>query len=238
MALNEFTACLNSIRLFRWNCVRLPAGRVLGQALAQHNFTHTFASTVNSSKNTRWLTSVLQLGGWLGALTRAAWIDEKIEIELATMRYVTAKTTIPVPYVWMLTGANLFHKEVRGLVAAVRDRERALQARPRLSQEWAKLEKWCHTAVVVALLSLDLIYDAYWDLVFYEAEEPKPEDPDFDFREFYMKTIHPRLIAFMEAPERKALLARKEEEQKRFFEDEKEYFKNPNVGSILLPEEG
>ncbi|RSL92677.1 hypothetical protein CEP52_013680 [Fusarium oligoseptatum] len=106
---------------------------------------------------------------------------------------------------WMLTGANLFYKEVRGLVAAVRDRERALQARPRLSQECAKLEKWCHTAVVVALLSPDLTYDAYWDLVFYEAEEPKPEDPDFDFREFYMKAIHPRLTAFMEAPERKSL---------------------------------
>jgi hypothetical protein len=113
-----------------------------------------------------------------------------------------------------------------------------VQAPPRLSHEWAKLEKWCHTTVVVALLSPDLTYDAYWDLVFYEAEEPKPEDPDFDFREFYMKAIHPRLTVFMEAPERKALLARKEEEQKRSFEDEKEYFNNPYVRSILLPEEG
>ncbi|KAJ4196200.1 hypothetical protein NW759_016418 [Fusarium solani] len=139
---------------------------------------------------------------------------------------------------WMLAGANLFYKEVRGLVAAVRDRERALQAPPRLSQEWAKLEKWCHTAVVVALLSPDLTYDAYWDLIFYEAEEPKPEDPDFDFREFYMEAIHPRLTVFMEAPERKALLARKEEEQRRFFEDEKEYFNNPDVRYMLLPEEG
>ncbi|KPM42315.1 hypothetical protein AK830_g4298 [Neonectria ditissima] len=29
---------------------------------------------------------------------RTAWIDEKIEAKLATMRYVTTKTTIPVPY--------------------------------------------------------------------------------------------------------------------------------------------
>ncbi|KAM0424496.1 hypothetical protein ACHAPT_010210 [Fusarium lateritium] len=126
--------------------------------------------------------------------------------------------------------------QVRGLVAAVRDRERALQVQPRLSQEWAKLEDWCHMAVVAALLSPDLTHDAYWDLVFYEAEESKPKDPDFDFREFYLRAIHPRLTAFMETPDRKALLAHKEEEQKRFFEEEKEYFNNPTVRSMLLPE--
>lgn len=79
---------------------------------------------------------------------------------------------------------------------------------------------------MVALLSPDLTYDAYWDFVFYEAEEPRPEEPGFDFRAFYRRAIHPRLTAFMETPERKALLARKEEEQMRFFEDDKEYFGN------------
>ncbi|KAH7118318.1 kinase-like domain-containing protein [Dactylonectria macrodidyma] len=133
---------------------------------------------------------------------------------------------------WMLIGTNLFYNEVGRLVAAVKDRERALQVPPRLSQEWAKLEAWCHTAVVVALLSPDLTYDVYWDFVFYEAEEPRPRDPGFDFRAFYMRAIHPRLTAFMEHPERKALLARKEEEQIRFFEDEKEYFNNPAARQI------
>lgn len=126
---------------------------------------------------------------------------------------------------WMLIGKNLFYTEVGRLIATTRDRERALQVPPRLSQEWAKMETWCHTAVVIALLSPDLTYDVYWDLVFYKVEEPRSEDPDF--RKFYMKAIHPRLTAFMEPPERKALLARKEEEQRRFFEDEKEYFNNP-----------
>ncbi|KAH6973238.1 hypothetical protein EDB80DRAFT_784317 [Ilyonectria destructans] len=129
---------------------------------------------------------------------------------------------------------NLFYTEVGRLVAAIRDRERALQIPPRLSQEWAKMETWCHTAVVIALLSPDLTYDVFWDLVFYQVEEPRSEDPDF--RKFYMKAIHPRLTAFMETPERKALLARKEEEQRRFFEDEKEYFNNPCAREIA--EEG
>lgn len=87
---------------------------------------------------------------------------------------------------------------------------------------------------MIALLSPDLTYDVYWDLVFYKVEEPRSEDPDS--RKFYMKAIHPRLTAFMEPPERKALLARKEEEQRRFFEDEKEYFNNPCAREIT--EEG
>lgn len=132
---------------------------------------------------------------------------------------------------WMLLGTNLFYNEAGRLVAAVRNREQALQVPPRLSQEWAKSEAWCHTAIVVALLSPDLTYDVYWDFVFYEAEEPRP-DPGFDFRTFYMRAIHPRLTAFMETPERKALLARKEEEQMRFFQDEKEHFGNPFARQI------
>ncbi|KAJ4152248.1 hypothetical protein NW754_004043 [Fusarium falciforme] len=133
---------------------------------------------------------------------------------------------------WMLLGTNLFYNEVGRLVAAIRNREQALQVPPRLSQAWAKSEAWCHTAIVVALLSPDLTYDVYWDFVFYEAEEPRPEDPGFDFRAFYMRAIHPRLTAFMETPERKALLARKEEEQMRFFQDEKEHFGNPFARQI------
>lgn len=36
---------------------------------------------------------------------------------------------------WMFIGTNLFYNEVSRLVTAVRDRERALQVPPRLSQE-------------------------------------------------------------------------------------------------------
>lgn len=133
---------------------------------------------------------------------------------------------------WMLLGTNLFCTEVGRLVAAIRDRERALQVPPRLSQEWAKMETRCHTAVVMALLSPDLTYRVYWDLVFYEVEEPRPEPEDY--RKFYMEAIHPRLTAFMEPPERKALLARKEEEQRRFFEEEKEHYNNPCVRQLAV----
>lgn len=82
-----------------------------------------------------------------------------------------------------------------------------------------------HTAVVMALFSPDLTYRVYWDLIFYLTEEKKSDDADFE--KFYIEVIEPRLTAFMEAPERKAFLARKEEEQRRFFEDEKQYFNNP-----------
>ena len=82
----------------------------------------------------------------------------------------------------------------------------------------------------MALMSPDLAYDVYWDLVFYMAEEPRSGDPDF--RNYYMKAIQPRPTGFMKPPERKALLARKREEQRRFFEDEREYFDNPCVREI------
>ncbi|KAI8648046.1 APH domain-containing protein [Fusarium sp. Ph1] len=131
---------------------------------------------------------------------------------------------------WVLIGTNIFCTEVGRFVGTIRDRERALQVPPRLSQEWAKMERWCHTAVVMALFSPDLTYDVYWDLIFYLTEEKKSDDADF--RKFYMKAIEPRLTAFMETPERKAFLARKEEEQRRFFEDEKKYFNNPFTRQI------
>ncbi|KAH8661725.1 hypothetical protein BGZ61DRAFT_368626 [Ilyonectria robusta] len=135
---------------------------------------------------------------------------------------------------WMLLNKSSFYTEVGRLVATIRNREQALQVPPRLSREWAKMGTWCHTAVVIALLSPDLTHDVYWHFLFDEIEEAMP--PDSDFREFYLTPIAPRLTAFIEPPERKALLARKEEEQRRFFEDEKEHFNNPYARQII--EEG
>ncbi|KPM39894.1 hypothetical protein AK830_g6678 [Neonectria ditissima] len=224
---------------------------------------------------------------------RAAWIDEKIETELATMRYVSAKTTIPVPRVhayfftkgspiqttfiimdyvqgqtlkdlgfkkgkrwrsysrltestlppiwltggnpeWMLLNKGAFYTEVGRLIATIENREKALQAPPQLSREWAKMEKWYYMAVVIALLSPDLMHNIYWHFLFNEIEEAMP--PGSKFRDFYLTAIAPRLTAFIEQPKRKALLARKEDEQRRFFEDEKEHFQNPYARQMI--EEG
>ncbi|KAH7119375.1 hypothetical protein B0J13DRAFT_651212 [Dactylonectria estremocensis] len=135
---------------------------------------------------------------------------------------------------WMLLNKSSFYTEVGRLVATIRNREQALQVPPRLSREWAKIQTWCHTAVVIALLSPDLTHDIYGHFLFDEIEEAMP--PDSDFREFYLTAIAPRLTAFMKPPERKTLLARKEDEQRRFFEDEKEHFNNPYTRHII--EEG
>ncbi|POR34922.1 Uncharacterized protein TPAR_04858 [Tolypocladium paradoxum] len=46
-------------------------------------------------------------------------------------------------------------------VAAIKHRERVLRAPPLLSQEWPRIETWCHIAVDVALRNPDAIYDVY-----------------------------------------------------------------------------
>ncbi|KAF7538327.1 hypothetical protein G7Z17_g12659 [Cylindrodendrum hubeiense] len=117
---------------------------------------------------------------------------------------------------------GLFYKEVSSLVDAIKDREQALGVPPTLSQEWAKMETWCHTAVVMALVRPDRTYDVYWYFLFGEIEEEI--SPGYTYSELHSRFIAPRLEVFMESPGRKALLARKEEEQRRFFEAEKRHF--------------
>ncbi|KAM5354995.1 hypothetical protein ACJ41O_001641 [Fusarium nematophilum] len=99
--------------------------------------------------------------------------------------------------VLMLMSKLLFDDDLnlyRRLVAVIEDRERVLRAPPGLSREWAKTEEArCDTAVVMALLSLDLTYSVFWDLIFYATEE-KSDDPDF--KKFYMKAIHPGAESF------------------------------------------
>lgn len=135
---------------------------------------------------------------------------------------------------WMMLMRKRHNEEVKHLAAAIRDREKALQAPPLLSQEWAKMETWCHTAVAVALLNPDAIHDVYWYFLFYELVEPAPAPAKL--REFYEKFISPRLAAFMESPERRVLLARKQQEQIQFFEEEKEYFHFPCARQIIKDE--
>jgi len=42
---------------------------VLGQSLVMYRFKHDFPNVINSSAATGWLTSILQLGGFIGALS-------------------------------------------------------------------------------------------------------------------------------------------------------------------------
>ncbi|KAH7157741.1 hypothetical protein B0J13DRAFT_581780 [Dactylonectria estremocensis] len=121
--------------------------------------------------------------------------------------------------------------EMSSLVAAITEREYVLGLPPRLSQEWVKMETWCHSAIVMAVTRLDLIHETYWFFLFNETEGKIPWG--VDFRCFYKWAIIPRLVAFMELPERRALLARRVEEQRQFFKDEKEHFQMESARRIL-----
>ncbi|KAL7624518.1 hypothetical protein AAE478_006083 [Parahypoxylon ruwenzoriense] len=122
-----------------------------------------------------------------------------------------------VPPVWltssdfdfMLMGQKWYNAEVRHLVNVIENREEVLQIPPTLSQEWTKMTTWCHTAVAVVLLNLDMIYNTFCDFLLYELVAPalKPEG----FREYYKRYVSSRLEAFMESSDaRRVFLARKE----------------------------
>ncbi|KAH7175799.1 hypothetical protein EDB81DRAFT_771123 [Dactylonectria macrodidyma] len=144
-----------------------------------------------------------------------------------------------VPPVWltgggpetMLTYKKDYFREVSSIVAAITEREYALDLPPRLSQEWVKMETWCHTAVVLSMVRPDLIYETYWFYLFHEVEGKIPWG--VDFRNFYKWAIAPRLVAFMESPEHRALLARKVGEQRQYFADEKEELQMETARCIL-----
>ncbi|KAK4237601.1 hypothetical protein C8A03DRAFT_44572 [Achaetomium macrosporum] len=138
-----------------------------------------------------------------------------------------------VPPIWLL-GSNLdfvliaqdiYNIQVRYLRAAVQEREKALGLPPRLSEEWAPLETWCHTAVSMGLNYPEHAFLVYWDLIFQKVvprswDATEEEDKLRDENE-----VFPRIRAFLEASEeRQAFLERKIREQLEFFEAEKEHY--------------
>jgi hypothetical protein len=136
-----------------------------------------------------------------------------------------------------------YKQQVRRLRRAVKRRERALGLRPLLSREWAPLRNWCHTAIVLALNSGDLIPSVYWDLVF-ETLVPSVLDhdaPDWESKEKsrgrYNEEYIPRIRAFMEADEeRQTFLKRKIQEQLEYFEDERKYYDNKGKRRVVRDE--
>ncbi|KAJ4307774.1 hypothetical protein N0V84_012507 [Fusarium piperis] len=131
---------------------------------------------------------------------------------------------------WMMMNHGWFNNSAKHLIAAVKDREMALETPPQLSREWAKTETWCHTAIATALLNPDSVYDVYWRFLFYECEAPRSED----YREFHLREITPRLAdLFKSSPKYTALLDRKKKEQQLFFEEEKEYFNRSKAREML-----
>ncbi|KAL1859995.1 hypothetical protein Plec18170_001944 [Paecilomyces lecythidis] len=69
---------------------------VISQALVMSRFNDDFSSIVDSSSATGWLTSILQLGGWVGALSAG------IFAEVFTRRY-----TIFSGALWVILGSFL-----------------------------------------------------------------------------------------------------------------------------------
>ncbi|KAH8729238.1 hypothetical protein BGZ61DRAFT_345627 [Ilyonectria robusta] len=129
------------------------------------------------------------------------------------------------PPEWMIGHTTPFNREAGRLVAAIRERETALQVPPQLSNEWDETESWCHTAIVMALRHPDLTYDVFWHFLFGECVVPIPAYYEYRYTEFYRSVILPLLTEFIAPPGRKALLARKMMEQRFFYDAEKDYFK-------------
>lgn len=69
---------------------------VLGQALVMPAFERSFPAIHNSSSATGWLTSILQLGGWIGALSSGV-----------TSEVFSRKHTIFVGALWCILGSYL-----------------------------------------------------------------------------------------------------------------------------------
>ena len=69
---------------------------VLGQALVMDSFIKKFPSIHNSSSATGWLTSILQLGGWAGALSSGILSE-----------VFSRKHTIFVGALWAILGSFL-----------------------------------------------------------------------------------------------------------------------------------
>jgi MFS family permease len=69
---------------------------VISQSLAMTSFKADFSSIVSSSGATGWLTSILQLGGWIGALSAGVFAE-----------VFTRRATIFGGSLWVILGSFL-----------------------------------------------------------------------------------------------------------------------------------
>ncbi|KAH6854028.1 kinase-like domain-containing protein [Chaetomium sp. MPI-CAGE-AT-0009] len=138
-----------------------------------------------------------------------------------------------VPPIWLsasqldfvLLVQERYSKQVGYLRAAVQEVEKALGLPPRLSTEWAPLEKWCHGAIAIGLNYPDYTYLVYWDLIFRKLVPRLRNSTQEQRDEQHEKEVVPRVKAFIEASEdRRAFLERKIREQLEYFEAEKEHY--------------
>ncbi|KAK3303735.1 uncharacterized protein B0T15DRAFT_283026 [Chaetomium strumarium] len=138
-----------------------------------------------------------------------------------------------IPPIWLL-GSNLelaliaqdsYNIQVRYLRAAVQEREKVLGLPPRLSAEWAPLETWCHTAVVMGLNCPEQAFLVYWNVVFLKVVPRSCDATEEENRQRDENEVFPRIRAFFEASKaRQAFLERKVREQLEFFDVEKEHY--------------
>ncbi|KAL2015532.1 hypothetical protein VTK56DRAFT_5329 [Thermocarpiscus australiensis] len=146
-------------------------------------------------------------------------------------RVIPAQMMVPpvwlnaAPLDFVLLIQEFYNKQVGYLRAAVQEREKALGLEPRLSTEWAPLEKWCHTAIVIGLNYPEHAFRVYWDLVFRRVVPRIRSSTEEQDKQRYENEIAPRIKAFIEASEeRQAFLEKKIREQLEYFEAEKEYY--------------
>ncbi|KAG8412939.1 hypothetical protein J3459_013632 [Metarhizium acridum] len=136
-----------------------------------------------------------------------------------------------VPPVW-LTGSGFgfmllelywFKQEAEQLLCQIKHSEASSQNTTLLSRFWETFSVPCGTAMTVALLSPDHIYEAFWSVIFWEIQGVDPYDPDFYISNYSRGLIIPLLEDFM-TPDKTKLLERKRTEQDAFWQREQEYF--------------
>lgn len=139
---------------------------------------------------------------------------------------------------FVLISMRAYVKEAHNFLSAVRQRELEMNSPPVLSSEWAKIDTWCHTVIVIALFSPSFSTNVFWDYLFFEMMASRP-GKDEDFLDWWRREVVPRLDNFMESsPDLLEYVTRKEMEQRDFFEQEKEYFNLPKARSLARPKDG
>ncbi|EAQ89493.1 predicted protein [Chaetomium globosum CBS 148.51] len=129
-----------------------------------------------------------------------------------------------------------YNKQVGYLRAAIQEVEKTLGLLPQLSTEWAPLEKWCHTAIVLGLNYPEHAYLVYWDLIFRKLV-PRVRGLTQEQRDQqHEKEVVLRIKGFMEgSEERRSFLERKIQQQLEYFEAEKEHYGHKTRRRIIKP---
>lgn len=110
----------------------------------------------------------------------------------------------------------LFQKEVRYLLEELRLVEDARGGPRALSQEWAKMETWCHPLVVSAIFRPKDVYEVYW--AFLSNDRFEVDDP-----QTRAETVVKAVGAWEKSEHIQTWLKQKRAVQDRYYEEEDAY---------------